>query len=77
MKLFSRLFADVTIRVSGGKAKLLKGKLNPKVMREISLLCSDLSLNQGEIWIDKIGKVTFSGDIDEQHHQRFRNVMFS
>ena len=75
MKIFSRFFADTAIRFSDGKAKRLKGKLNPKVMREISLLCSDISLTQGEIWIDKVGKVTFSGEIDERFHQRFRNVI--
>ncbi len=75
MKIFSRFFADAAILVSEGRAKRLKGKLNPKVMREISLLCSDISLTQGEIWIDKVGKVTFSGEIDERFHQRFRNVI--
>ena len=77
MKIFSRFFADAAILVSEGRAKRLKGKLNPKVMREISLLCSDISLTQGEIWINKGGKVTFSSEIDERFHQRFRNVLCS
>lgn len=77
MKIFSRYFADAAIRVFDGRAKCLKGKLNPKVLREVSLLCSDLSLTQGEIWIDKVGKITFSGEIDEKFHQRFRNVLCS
>ncbi len=75
MKMFSRFFADGAIRVSDGRAKRLKGKLNPKALREVSLLCSDLSLTRGEIWIDKVGKVTFSGEIDQKFHQRFRNVL--
>lgn len=75
MKIFSRFFADVAIQVSDERAKLLKGKLNPKVMREVSLLCSDLSLPRGEIWINAVGKLTFSAEIDERFHQRFRNVL--
>ena len=77
MKFFSRLFADVAIRVEGGKAKLHKGKLSPQKMRELSLLCSDLSLERGEIWLDNAGKVTFSKEVDKKFHQRFRNVIFS
>ncbi|MEZ7955840.1 MAG: hypothetical protein QMC23_05800 [Rubritalea sp.] len=75
MKIFSSCFTDVAIRISDGKAKRFKGKLNPKVLREVSLLCSDISLTRGEIWINKVGKVTFSVEIDERFHQRFRNII--
>lgn len=77
MKLFSRLFADVAIQISGGSVKVLKGKLTPNRVRELKLLCDDLSLRRGEIWIDKVRKVSFSGEIDEKYHQRFRNVIFA
>jgi hypothetical protein len=77
MKIFSRFFAVTAIRISEGRAKQLKGKLYPKTLREVSMLCSDLSLTRGEIWIDKAGKITFSNEINKRFHQRFRNVLCS
>ncbi|MGJ8657320.1 MAG: hypothetical protein ACSHX6_12805 [Akkermansiaceae bacterium] len=77
MKFFSRFFADIAIQVSGGEVSVVKGKLTPKRVRELKLLCGDLSLERGEIWIDGVGKVSFSSDIDERFHQRFRNVIFA
>lgn len=75
MKLFSRFFAHTAIKITAGKPKLIKGKLNPKTIRELSLLCADLSIQHAEIWMNGIGKVTFSKEIDERLHQRFRNVL--
>jgi hypothetical protein len=75
MKLFSRFFANTAIQIRGAKPKLIKGKLKPKTMREISILCSDLSIQHAEVWIDAVGKVTFSKEINERLHQRFRNVL--
>ena len=75
MNLFSRIFANTAIKITAEKPKLIKGKLQPKTMRELSLLCSDLSIQSAEIWINEIGKVTFSKEISERLHQRFRNVL--
>jgi ABC-type hemin transport system ATPase subunit len=75
MKWFSRLFADVSIQISGGDVRVIKGKVSPQKMGELKLLCHDLLLKRGEVWVDKIGKISFSDEIDERHHQKFRNVM--
>ena len=75
MKVFSRFFANAAIKITSGKPKLIKGKLKPKTMRELSLLCAGLSIQHAEIWINAIGKVTFSKEICERLHQRFRNVL--
>jgi len=75
MNFLSRLSADVALQVSEGRLKLIKGKLSPKKLGELTLLVSDLSLTKGEIWLDKRRKVTFSKEISEKYHQRFRNVL--
>lgn len=75
MKFFSRLSADTVLQISAGELKLLKGRLSARKLGELKLLVSDLSLSRGGVWLNKKGKVTFSGEIAEKYHQRFRNVL--
>jgi type III secretion system FlhB-like substrate exporter len=44
-------------------------------MAEISSIASEVNLKEGEIWIDPLGKVSFSREIPETIHQRIRNVI--
>ncbi len=75
MKFVSRLFASTAIRIRGGTAYCLKGKRGNRIMAEISSIASEVNLKEGEIWIDPLGKVSFSREIPETIHQRIRNVI--
>ena len=77
MKLFSRLFAEYAIQIRGGSARCVKGKMTNRVMSDISCLASEIHLEEGEIWINPVGKVSFSSEIPEAIHQRIRNVLSS
>lgn len=77
MKFLSRLLAKQGIKVSDGKVLLSKGKLKSagKLVRDVSSLCQELGIRDCELWLDGAGRVTFSKEIPEKHHQKFRNVV--
>ncbi len=75
MKLFSRLFATYAIQIRGGSAQCVKGKMATRVLSDLSCLASENNLEDGEIWIDQLGRVSFSKEIPESIHQRIRNVI--
>ncbi len=75
MKLISRLFATSAIRIHGGAAVCQKGRLTNRVLGDISILASEAGVESGEIWINPVGKVTFSSEIPEWLYQRIRNVI--
>ena len=75
MKLVSRLLSHRAIRVSGGRAEAVKGKLDGRLIREITSLCAEIGLLKCELWISGTGGVSFSREVPSQHHQKFRNVL--
>jgi hypothetical protein len=77
MNFTSRLFAQYAIRIDQGSARCIKGKTADRIMRDLSSLAAEHSLKEGEIWIDPVGRVSFSKAIPEMMHQRIRNVIFS
>ena len=77
MNFISRLFAQYAIRIEQGSACCIKGRMADRIMRDLSSLASEHSLKDGEIWIDPVGRVSFSKAIPGAMHQRIRNVIFS
>lgn len=77
MKFVSRFFSEYAIQIRSGSVRCVKGKMLNRVMSDISSLASEVDLREGEIWINQLGKVSFSGDIPEALHQRIRNVIAS
>ena len=75
MNFITRLFADIAINISNGKATTVKGKLMRSTMMEITSLCRDYGIAKGEIWINSVGKVTFSSHIPKKLHQKVRNIL--
>lgn len=77
MKFVSRLLAAKAIQIRGGSAQCVKGKMVSCMLREISSLASDVNLQEGEIWIDQLGNLSFSREIPEAIRQRIKNVIAS
>jgi len=75
MKFIHRLLSEQVVNVTHGKVSIVKGKCSSRMVREISLLCAELNIKHGEIWIDSMSRVTFSREIDQDYHQGFRNVL--
>jgi hypothetical protein len=77
MKFVSRLFSEYAIQIRGGSARCVKGKMLGRVMSDISSLASENNIQEGEIWINQAGRVSFSSEIPNTIHQRIRNVVSS
>jgi hypothetical protein len=77
MNFVSRFFSSYAIQIRGGEARCVKGTMLSHVIMDISSLAADFGLKDGEIWIDQLGKVSFSSGIPKEIHQRIRNVLFS
>ncbi|MFM7180699.1 MAG: DUF3634 family protein [Verrucomicrobiales bacterium] len=75
MKFFSRMFSEYAIQIHGASASCVKGKIAGSVLRDIHSIASANGVLEGEIWIDKIGRVTFSNEIPSAIHQRLRNAV--
>lgn len=75
MNFLSRWFSASAIAIDGHAAKAVKGKATRALLSEISSLSRELEIERGEIWIDALGRSTFSAEIPESSHQRFRNLM--
>ncbi|WP_227021677.1 DUF3634 family protein [Oceaniferula marina] len=75
MKLFSRLLSNRAISISGGRAEVVKGKIDGRLVRDMTSLCAEIGLQRCELWIDGEGRVSFSREVPSQHHQKFRNVL--
>lgn len=75
MKFISRVFSKAAIRVDGGRARMVKGKLNHRLVSEISVLCAEVGITDCEIWLDAAGRVSFSSEVDAKHYQQFRNIV--
>jgi hypothetical protein len=77
MKFISRLFSESAIQIRGGTAYCVKGKIMNRLLNDLSSLAADFNINKGEIWIDQVGKVSFSTDLPKTMHQKIRNVISS
>lgn len=77
MKFISRFFAKSAIQIRGGTAYRAKGSLMSRLLGDVSILAADFDIENGEIWIDPKGKVSFSREIPERARQRIRNVISS
>lgn len=75
MKIILRIFAEQAIAVRQSNTRAVKGKVEGRLVREISSLCKQLGITDCEIWIDKIGRAEFSKEIPKEHYQKFRNVL--
>ncbi len=75
MRFLSRFFATTAIRIHNGKASCIKGKMMSRMLNDLSSLCQDQGIRDGEIWINQIGKPSFSKSIPNSAHQRIRNVL--
>jgi hypothetical protein len=77
MKIISRFFSESAVQIRGGTAHCAKGKIMSRLLKDVSSLAVDFNVGQGEIWIDRVGKVSFSSDLPETMHQKIRNVISS
>jgi hypothetical protein len=77
MNFMSRFFSESAIQIRGGSAYCVKGKMMSRLLKDISSLATDFNIEEGEIWIDQVGKVSFSRDFPEPIHQKIRNVISS
>ena len=75
MKFISRFFSSIAVKVDDGRAQLIKGKLEKQILREVSALCQEIGIDRCELWVDGMGKVTFSSEVPKQAYQKFRNVV--
>jgi pimeloyl-ACP methyl ester carboxylesterase len=71
----SRFFSSAAILVKDGRATCVKGKVSGALLTDIGTLSAEAGLREGEIWIDKIQRITFSDGIPPEFHQRFRNLI--
>ena len=53
----------------------MKGKFNSRLLKEISSIAREADISDGEIWINPLGRVSFSNEIPVEIHQRIRNVI--
>ena len=77
MNFISRFFSDSAIQIRHGSAYCVKGKMMSRLLKDISSLAADFNIEEGEIWIDQAGKVSFSSEFPEPIHQKIRNVICS
>jgi hypothetical protein len=74
MKIISRLLSSHAIRICDGRAEVIKGKLEGRLVRDVASLCSQVGVRQCELWVDGSGRVTFSREVPNEHYQKFRNI---
>lgn len=77
MNFLAGLLSQHVIKIRDGDALCTKGKISSALLAEISSLASSHSVVKGDIWIDGVGRVSFSRHIPEALHQRLRNVIVS
>lgn len=76
MRFLYRLFSSCAIRIGNdGKVACMKGKISHRTLREIESLAAEAGLRDGEIWIDRLQRLTFSPAISPRLHQQLRNVI--
>ena len=75
MKWLSRILCTQAIEVRAGAAYCRKGKMRHHVLNDVSELMSHHEVRNGEIWIDALGRISFSREIPEHLHQRLRNML--
>ena len=75
VRFVSRFFSGTTILIREGRATCVKGKISGSLLKDIGTLADEAGIRDGEIWIDKIQRITFSDGIPRELHQRFRNAI--
>jgi hypothetical protein len=75
MKWLSRILSTQAIEVRAGATRCRKGKMRHHVLEDVSELMSCHKVRDGEIWIDALGRMSFSREIPEHLHQRLRNIL--
>lgn len=75
MKFFSRLLSAQAFAFAQGKTTSRKGKHSSKLLSELSTLSEKHGISSGEIWVSGDNCITFSKEIPENLHQRFRNII--
>ena len=74
MKWFSRLLPVTVISITGSNITCRKGKIIPSIIGDLKDIFRGLSISGSEIWVDGVGKVSFSTEIPSRYHQRLRDL---
>lgn len=77
MKLIHRFFAESAIRIRESRAEAIKGKFKSRVLADVSDVCAPGTVANGEIWISRAGRITFSSGVPSSLYQRLRNILVS
>lgn len=75
MKWFSRMLSTTAIPFAGGRCELAKGKLDRRLLAELSDELTRSQVRRGEIWIQGDGRIRFSDEIPPESQQRLRNIL--
>ena len=75
VKFFQRMYAKIAIRIEGGEASTLKGRIRSAGVNDVTAICRRAGVAKGEIWVDGIERVRFSREIPEEIRQRLRNCV--
>jgi hypothetical protein len=76
MNIYHRFFSKYAIRIHGGQATAVKGRMPSSKLRELEEICREAGVQKGEIWSNGVDRVTFSDGIPESGHQLLRNCLF-
>lgn len=63
------------ISVADGRCGLRKGKLERRMLSDLSDELARSKVTRGEIWINGDGRIRFSDEIPPELHQRLRNIL--
>lgn len=77
MRIYHRLFSKYAIRLKGGRAVALKGKLTMSHLREVEGICRDAGIADCELWSNGVDRITFSDEVPAAVQQRLRNAIFA
>lgn len=69
------MLSVAAISVVEGRCELLRGKLDRRLLSELSDELARTKVIRGEIWINGDGRIRFSDEIPPELHQRLRNIL--
>lgn len=75
MKWISRMLSVSAISVTEGRCELRKGKLDRRLLLDLSDELARSKVTRAEIWINGDGRIRFSDEIPRELHQRLRNIL--
>jgi hypothetical protein len=76
VNFYHRFFSKYAIRIHGGRATSVKGRMTSSKLRELEKICRETGVQKGEIWSNGVDRVTFSAGIPDAIHQLLRNCIF-